>query len=133
MGQIQRSRGSRSKVKWVNPDLSWYWQLGLRQRQVAFFLSLSRTEPFVAIFGVINAINAIFLQVYLFEFNGKTAQFKIEPRYKVKSEGDVVQENDQVILESIKSPGQFLHASAPYRLSSLFPQGYVRQSASMVQ
>ncbi|KAL8600024.1 hypothetical protein ACOMHN_057793 [Nucella lapillus] len=43
--------------------------------------------------------------------NAKHAQFRIMPRYKVKAEGDVVQVNDQIVLESVKSNGQFLHVS----------------------
>ncbi|XP_070538210.1 inositol 1,4,5-trisphosphate-gated calcium channel ITPR3-like [Ptychodera flava] len=49
--------------------------------------------------------------VEVLEYNSKNAQFKIMPRYKVKSEGDTVQVDDQVILESFKSPGQYLHVS----------------------
>ncbi|XP_070173454.1 inositol 1,4,5-trisphosphate-gated calcium channel ITPR3-like [Littorina saxatilis] len=41
--------------------------------------------------------------------NAKHAQFRIMPRYKVKAEGDVVQVDDQIVLESVKSIGQFLH------------------------
>ncbi|KAK2186847.1 hypothetical protein NP493_187g03055 [Ridgeia piscesae] len=51
------------------------------------------------------------IQVALEKKNAKHAQFCIMPRYKVKSEGDQVQVGDQVILESIKSPGQYLHVS----------------------
>nr|KAG5691428.1 hypothetical protein BaRGS_016344 [Batillaria attramentaria] len=43
--------------------------------------------------------------------NAKHAQFWIMPRYKVKAEGDVVQVDDQIVLESAKSPGQFLCVS----------------------
>nr|XP_022345635.1 inositol 1,4,5-trisphosphate receptor type 3-like isoform X6 [Crassostrea virginica] len=43
--------------------------------------------------------------------NAKHAQFRIMPRYKVKAEGDVVQVDDQVVLESVKSPGSYLHVS----------------------
>ena len=45
------------------------------------------------------------------EENAKHAQFRIMPRYKVKAEGDVVQVDDQIVLESVKSPGQYLHVS----------------------
>ncbi|KAJ8309658.1 hypothetical protein KUTeg_011523 [Tegillarca granosa] len=51
------------------------------------------------------------MAVELHPINAKHCQFKIMPRYKVKSEGDVVQVDDQVVLESIKSPGSFLHVS----------------------
>ncbi|KAL5004999.1 hypothetical protein ScPMuIL_018455, partial [Solemya velum] len=43
--------------------------------------------------------------------SAKHCQFKIMPRYKVKAEGDVVQIDDQIVLESVKSPGQYLHVS----------------------
>jgi len=33
------------------------------------------------------------------------------PRYKVRSEGDQVRLGDQVLLEAIKTPGQYLHVS----------------------
>ncbi|CAC5357472.1 unnamed protein product [Mytilus coruscus] len=56
------------------------------------------------------------MRISLLECNAKNAQFKILPRYKVKSEGEFVQLYDQVMLESIKSPGHFLHASEPYRI-----------------
>ncbi|XP_076109900.1 inositol 1,4,5-trisphosphate-gated calcium channel ITPR2-like isoform X1 [Mytilus galloprovincialis] len=56
------------------------------------------------------------MRISLLECNAKNAQFKILPRYKVKSEGEFVQLYDQVMLESIKSPGHFLHASEPYQI-----------------
>ncbi|CAH1800283.1 unnamed protein product [Owenia fusiformis] len=51
------------------------------------------------------------MQVELNPHNLKQAQFRVMPRYKVKAEGDIVQVADQVVLESVKSPGQFLHVS----------------------
>ncbi|KAI0218263.1 hypothetical protein LSAT2_030020, partial [Lamellibrachia satsuma] len=51
------------------------------------------------------------IQVALQKNNARHSQFRIMPRYKVKSEGDLVQVGDQVILESVKSPGQYLHVS----------------------
>ncbi|KAH9498185.1 hypothetical protein Btru_007906 [Bulinus truncatus] len=50
------------------------------------------------------------------EFNAKNAQFRILPQYKVKSEGEVVQIYDQIIFESIKSPGHFFHASSGFQV-----------------
>eukprot|EP00053_Salpingoeca_punica_P017480 m.168492 g.168492 ORF g.168492 m.168492 type:complete len:2590 (+) comp17217_c0_seq4:243-8012(+) len=41
----------------------------------------------------------------------KHAWFRIMPRYKVRAEGDFVRMTDQVVLESAKTPGQFLHSS----------------------
>ncbi|XP_053404101.1 inositol 1,4,5-trisphosphate receptor type 3-like isoform X2 [Mercenaria mercenaria] len=51
------------------------------------------------------------MAVVLHPYNAKHAQFKIMPRYKVKAEGDVVQEGDQLVFESVKSRGQYLHVS----------------------
>ncbi|CAH1798283.1 unnamed protein product [Owenia fusiformis] len=56
------------------------------------------------------------MMVHLQDFNAKNAQFRILPRYKVKSEGEVIQIYDQIVFESVKSPGQFFHASAPWRI-----------------
>uniref|UniRef100_K1QKL7 Inositol 1,4,5-trisphosphate receptor n=1 Tax=Magallana gigas TaxID=29159 RepID=K1QKL7_MAGGI len=53
------------------------------------------------------------MAVELKEENSKHALFRLMPRYKVKAEGDVVQVDDQVVLESMKSPGSFLHVSKP--------------------
>jgi len=44
--------------------------------------------------------------------------FRVMPRYKVRSEGDKVRLGDQVLLEAIKTPGQYLHVS-----HSAFPKG----------
>ncbi|KAI0227414.1 hypothetical protein LSAT2_022123 [Lamellibrachia satsuma] len=54
--------------------------------------------------------------VHLQEYNAKHAQFKILPRYKVKSEGEFVQIFDQITFESVKSPGQFFHASSAWKI-----------------
>ncbi|XP_077987360.1 inositol 1,4,5-trisphosphate-gated calcium channel ITPR1-like [Glandiceps talaboti] len=64
------------------------------------------------------------MQVDLLDYNAKNAQFKIMPRYKVKSEGDTVQVDDQIVLESYKSPGQYLHVS-----KAVFGQRSVNSSA----
>ncbi|XP_078335085.1 inositol 1,4,5-trisphosphate-gated calcium channel ITPR2-like [Crassostrea virginica] len=56
------------------------------------------------------------MMVMLNEFNAKNAQFRILPQYKVKSEGEVVQIYDQIVFESIKSPGHFFHASSPFQI-----------------
>lgn len=55
----------------------------------------------------------------LYGYDDKHAQFKILPRFKVKSEGDLIQDSDQVLFESVKSPGQFLHASTAFQDSFL--------------
>jgi hypothetical protein len=43
------------------------------------------------------------VKLCLHEYNAKHAQFRILPRYKVKSEGEYVESTDQVTFESIKS------------------------------
>ncbi|GFN95264.1 inositol 1,4,5-trisphosphate receptor type 1 [Plakobranchus ocellatus] len=59
------------------------------------------------------------MMISLQEYNAKNAQFRILPQYKVKSEGEVVQIYDQIVFESIKSPGHFFHASAPFEIDHL--------------
>lgn len=54
--------------------------------------------------------------MHLERYNAKHAQFRILPRYKVKSEGEVVQMLDQIVFESVKSPGQYFHASVPFNI-----------------
>ncbi|KAK7504550.1 hypothetical protein BaRGS_00004036, partial [Batillaria attramentaria] len=56
------------------------------------------------------------MMIMLQEFNAKNAQFRILPQYKVKSEGEVVQIYDQIVFESIKSPGHYYHASQPFQI-----------------
>ena len=56
------------------------------------------------------------LQIYLDKINGKTAQFRILPRFKVKAERDPVQFHDQVIFESFKRQGQYIHASQAFAI-----------------
>ena len=63
-------------------------------------------------------------QVSLLDYNAKHAQLRILPRYKVKSEGEVVQILDQIVFESVKSPGQYFHSSVPYQIDH-FHIGYV--------
>ncbi|XP_021341779.1 inositol 1,4,5-trisphosphate receptor type 2-like [Mizuhopecten yessoensis] len=57
--------------------------------------------------------------IMLQDFNAKNAQFRILPQYKVKSEGEVVQIYDQIVFESIKSPGHFFHASSAYQIDHI--------------
>ncbi|XP_076470932.1 inositol 1,4,5-trisphosphate-gated calcium channel ITPR2-like isoform X2 [Babylonia areolata] len=59
------------------------------------------------------------MMIMLQEFNAKNAQFRILPQYKVKSEGEVVQIFDQIVFESIKSPGHFYHASQAFQVEHL--------------
>ncbi|XP_055955374.1 inositol 1,4,5-trisphosphate receptor type 1 [Patella vulgata] len=56
------------------------------------------------------------MMIMLQDFNAKNAQFRILPQYKVKSEGEVVQIYDQIVFESIKSPGHYFHGSQPYHI-----------------
>lgn len=44
--------------------------------------------------------------------NWRQCWFRIMPRYKVRAEGDYIRMNDQIVLESVKTPGQYLHSSA---------------------
>ena len=43
--------------------------------------------------------------------SSKHTWFKVMPRYKVRAEGDHVRMVDQVVLESVKTTGQFLHST----------------------
>ncbi|XP_046366515.2 inositol 1,4,5-trisphosphate receptor type 3-like isoform X5 [Haliotis rufescens] len=58
------------------------------------------------------------MKVSMHEFNAKNAQFRILPRYKVKSEGEVVQLYDQIVFESVKSPGHYFHTSDPFQIDN---------------
>ncbi|CAD5117150.1 DgyrCDS5955 [Dimorphilus gyrociliatus] len=51
------------------------------------------------------------LKVKMEIHNGKTAQFRIMPRYRIKAEGDIVRSGDEVVFESEKLNGQYLHVS----------------------
>ena len=35
-----------------------------------------------------------------------------------------VQEGDSIVLESVKSPGQYLHSSAPYQIDNFHDKGW---------
>ncbi|KAL4234550.1 hypothetical protein ACF0H5_006191 [Mactra antiquata] len=63
-----------------------------------------------------SQIDKNYMKVSLHDFNAKNAQFRILPRYKVKSEGEVVQLYDQIVFESVKSPGHYFHASEPHQI-----------------
>ena len=81
------------------------------------------------------------------------------PRYKVKAEGDIVsgdtvhlvcsnhslftllspkiliqvQQDDQIVLESLKSPGQFLHISASFfGAASVYQGSYVHSTCGRI-
>ncbi|KAK3085572.1 hypothetical protein FSP39_005468 [Pinctada imbricata] len=56
------------------------------------------------------------MKVSLHEYNAKNAQFRIIPRYKVKSEGEIVQLFDQIVFESVKSHGHYFHASESFQI-----------------
>eukprot|EP00056_Hartaetosiga_gracilis_P010415 m.153526 g.153526 ORF g.153526 m.153526 type:complete len:2653 (+) comp13309_c1_seq5:67-8025(+) len=43
---------------------------------------------------------------------GRSSFFKIMPRYKVRAEGERVRMGDQIVLESVRTVGQFVHTSA---------------------
>ena len=61
-----------------------------------------------------------FFQIELSSTNRDGCIFKILPRYKVRSVGDVVRYNDQVKFESLRTKGQFLHYSN-HRYKDTFP------------
>ncbi|XP_052817063.1 inositol 1,4,5-trisphosphate receptor type 3-like isoform X2 [Mya arenaria] len=63
-----------------------------------------------------SQIDKNYMKVSLHDFNAKNAQFRILPRYKVKSEGEVVQLYDQIVFESVKSPGHYFHASESHQI-----------------
>ena len=46
--------------------------------------------------------------VFLTEFGGPSANFKIMPKYKIRGEGDAVRAGDQCVLLSEKASGQYL-------------------------
>ncbi|XP_074650375.1 inositol 1,4,5-trisphosphate-gated calcium channel ITPR3-like [Tubulanus polymorphus] len=64
--------------------------------------------------GSVRDKNNMLISIH--KFNAKHAQFRVQPRYKVKSEGDNVQIYDQIVLESVKSAGQCFHASIPWQI-----------------
>jgi hypothetical protein len=51
------------------------------------------------------------MRTELYHGDGLTAVFRIMPRFKVRAEGDPVRIEDQVTLEAMSTPGQFLHSS----------------------
>ena len=56
------------------------------------------------------------MKVDLSEEVTRSSWFRIMPRFKVRAEGDPIRGNDQVVVESIESVGQYWHASAqPYQ------------------
>lgn len=50
------------------------------------------------------------MRVTMQEHSAHNTWFRIMPRYKVRAEGDNVRVGDQIVVESLKTPGQFLHA-----------------------
>ena len=51
------------------------------------------------------------LKVDLSEEITRGSWFRIMPRFKVRAEGDPIRGNDQVVIESVESVGQYWHAS----------------------
>ena len=51
------------------------------------------------------------LHVHMVDSPDQNAWFRVLPRFKVRSEGDAVRVNDQIVLESVATPGQYLHSS----------------------
>jgi len=54
--------------------------------------------------------------VLLNENNAKHAQLRLVSHYRVKSDRQPVHYLEQVVFESVKSPGQFFHASSPFNV-----------------
>eukprot|EP00049_Salpingoeca_infusionum_P018394 m.357042 g.357042 ORF g.357042 m.357042 type:complete len:2607 (+) comp17695_c0_seq1:174-7994(+) len=52
------------------------------------------------------------MQIELSAVTTRSSLFKIMPRYKVRSEGDQILMGDQIVLESIKTSGQFFHTTS---------------------
>ena len=50
--------------------------------------------------------------VFLTEFSGTSANFKVMPRFKIRGEGDPVRAGDQCVLLSEKASGQYLTCTA---------------------
>ena len=65
-------------------DFSWF---GFHRLLLSLF---STTQLFTKLFFYVIFTYNILFQVDLLEYNAKHALFKVMPRYKVKSEGDVV-------------------------------------------
>ena len=50
------------------------------------------------------------------ESNAKHAQLRLMSHYHVKSDKQPVHYLEQVVFESVKSPGQYFHASSPFNV-----------------
>lgn len=50
------------------------------------------------------------------ESNAKHAQLRVVSHYRVKSNKQPIHYIEQVVFESIKSPGRFFHASSPFHV-----------------
>eukprot|EP00117_Sycon_ciliatum_P048000 scpid3078/ scgid34229/ Inositol 1,4,5-trisphosphate receptor type 1; IP3 receptor isoform 1; Type 1 inositol 1,4,5-trisphosphate receptor len=67
------------------------------------FLAVSTTQT--------STLEPSNMQLDLAEDVSRKSQFRVLPRYKVRSVGDQVRVGDQIQLESVKTEGQFLHCS----------------------
>lgn len=63
------------------------------------------------------------MRVSIESYSAHQAHFRLLPRYKVKSEGEVVQIGDQIVLESVKCTGQYLHSSAIFTIDHVVGRG----------
>jgi len=54
--------------------------------------------------------------VLLNESNAKHAQLRLVSHYRVKSDKQPVHCLEQIVFESVKSPGQFFHVSSPFNV-----------------
>lgn len=73
-----------------------------------FFFSFSFS---LILFPAINLL-ALKMGVFLKEFGGTSANFKVMPRFKIRGEGDPVRAGDQCVLLSEKASGQYLTCTA---------------------
>ncbi|CAD5116200.1 DgyrCDS5116 [Dimorphilus gyrociliatus] len=63
------------------------------------------------------------MRVSIEGYSAHQAHFRLLPRYKVKSEGEIVQIGDQIVLESVKCNGQYLHSSAIFTIDHVVGRG----------
>ncbi|CAD5118285.1 DgyrCDS6999 [Dimorphilus gyrociliatus] len=75
----------------------------LRHAFSSKFIHVSKTDN--------STIEKNRMLVTLEDYNAKTAQFRILPRCKVKTEGDKVEFKDEILFESVKMYGSYLHVS----------------------
>lgn len=73
------------------------------------------------------------MKVDLHEHSVRNSWFRIMPRYKVRAEGDNVRLGDQVVLESVKTMGEYLHAGQGLIASDMPDAGCHEINLSVMQ